>query len=318
MSFTQVTITGTFKRSDGTPASGLITATLSQAMHNGTTSVSPGLITGTIGGGRLIAPSGGPLVLLANDDPATAPEGTSYDFAIELDDASSQSFSAVVPHAASGGTIDVTELAPVIPVTPETEAYATKAELTTKIIDLGLIDFAAVFSGGPQVLYEMQEGEYLRAVKWTDLGWVEPTPAWYVPFLKAAPGVGTRKSFGWYAFASTVDTDGSGYEYLGDTDTLIAGDFGYGPDLGDLQQMLVLSAAAGGPVEAAYFIAGEDPIRPRGEGNGVRLAGVTAWAAKTAYQLERGQHRWPHDASAHSDRGQRHRLVQLGRSGHVR
>ena len=119
MSFTAVTITGSFERADGTPEQGQITATCSHALRNGVESIEPDPIVGRLDDeGKLVNESNGAFSLVANDDPATVPEGSWYSFVLELDSAPVRGFSAPVPHVGNGAepeeganpTIDLAEL----------------------------------------------------------------------------------------------------------------------------------------------------------------------------------------------------------------
>lgn len=113
MSFTSITITGSFERPNGEPAQGTITATLSETVQNGTESIDPTPILGTLNGeGKLVNQALLPFTLVANNDTGTEPAGSMYTFVIELDSAPVRSFSAVVPHTASEGKIDLSVLDP--------------------------------------------------------------------------------------------------------------------------------------------------------------------------------------------------------------
>lgn len=112
MAFTVITITASFDRPDGQPASGTVTATLSETIQNGTEVIDPTPIVGVLNSsGQLVNDSGlAPFTLVANDDPATTPAGSVYSFLVELDSAPVDDGSAVVPHTASAGTIDLSVL----------------------------------------------------------------------------------------------------------------------------------------------------------------------------------------------------------------
>ena len=111
MAFTLITITAAFTRPDGTPGQGTVTATLSEPMQNGSAVIEPTPIVGVLSqAGSLVNLSGLAFVLEANDDTATTPAGSEYSFLIEVDSAPVSEFSAVVPHAAAAGTIDLSVL----------------------------------------------------------------------------------------------------------------------------------------------------------------------------------------------------------------
>lgn len=115
MAFTLITITGgPFTRPDGQPASGRVTALLSARMVNGATPVEPTPIYGILNGAGMLKDSSGlsPWTVEANDDPGTSPSSPTahYEFTIELDGAPLDTFTAIVPHTAVGGTVDLSAL----------------------------------------------------------------------------------------------------------------------------------------------------------------------------------------------------------------
>lgn len=120
MSFTQITITGTFTRPDGHPANGTFTATPAQTLQNDGVVLDRTAIVGTVTNGVLKAPDGSPYVLLATDDTDTLPTLGYYVFVAVLDQAPWNIFNAAVPHAS--GTIDVSALIPIVtPPNPGTQ-----------------------------------------------------------------------------------------------------------------------------------------------------------------------------------------------------
>jgi hypothetical protein len=110
MSFTQVTITGTEERPNNEPASGTVTATLSEQIQNGTEIIEPTPVVGELVEGVLLNQAGEPFTLVPNDDVGTTPTGSEYQFVLELDNAPLREFTAVVPHTAVEGKIDLTTL----------------------------------------------------------------------------------------------------------------------------------------------------------------------------------------------------------------
>lgn len=111
MSLTTITITTTEKRANGEAAQGTITATLSETIHNGSEAIDPTPIVGELNSeGKLKSQSGTPFTLIANDDTATTPAGSTYTFLIELDNAPVRSFAAVVKHTSADGTVTIGEL----------------------------------------------------------------------------------------------------------------------------------------------------------------------------------------------------------------
>jgi hypothetical protein len=111
MSFTSITVTGTFLREDGTPSQGTVTAALSCAVQNGVDRVEPNPVAGVLNAaGDLVALSLQPFVLVANDDTGTQPANSCYTFALQIDGAPLDTFDAVVPSASPGQTVDITAL----------------------------------------------------------------------------------------------------------------------------------------------------------------------------------------------------------------
>lgn len=113
MAFTQITITATPDTPAGQPASGTLTATLSEPMQNATELIDPTPISGTFVDGALKDDSGEqPFTLAANDDTGTTPAApsASYLFVLALDSAPLQQASAVISHLAPGGTVDLTSI----------------------------------------------------------------------------------------------------------------------------------------------------------------------------------------------------------------
>ncbi len=111
VSFTSITVTGSFERPNGEPAQGSVVAMLSTTIQNGTEIIDPTPVMGVLNSeGKLVAESLGPLPLAANDDAGTEPAGSTYRFVVELDNAPPRSFDAVVPHTASSGIVDISAL----------------------------------------------------------------------------------------------------------------------------------------------------------------------------------------------------------------
>lgn len=104
MAFTNITVTGTFEGSNGAPLNGHVTATLSTAIQNGTTTIAPLRVVGKVENGHLS------MVLLANNDPETLPSGSYYTFRVELQGTSAYEFKAVVDHASPEAKVDITKL----------------------------------------------------------------------------------------------------------------------------------------------------------------------------------------------------------------
>lgn len=118
MAFTQVTITETFTRADGSAAEGTVTATLSEPIQNGGAMIEPAPIVGTLNvQGQLVAQDLAPFTLAAVDDTGTLPTGATYTFLVEVDSAPVREFTAVLSHLVAGQTVTLAALedAPLIP-----------------------------------------------------------------------------------------------------------------------------------------------------------------------------------------------------------
>jgi hypothetical protein len=88
MTLTTVTITGTFERENSQPSQGTITARLNHPLTNATENIENTPILGELNAeGKLVAQSGEPFTLVANDDSGTEPAGTVYQFALLIDTA---------------------------------------------------------------------------------------------------------------------------------------------------------------------------------------------------------------------------------------
>ena len=115
MALTQITITGTFTRANGEAAQGTVTATLSQTIQNATTVIEPTPVVGQISpAGKLLNQANDAFVLYANDDAATEPQGSTYAFLIETDNAPVREFTATIKHTATEGKVDISELEPTV------------------------------------------------------------------------------------------------------------------------------------------------------------------------------------------------------------
>lgn len=151
-------------------------------------------------------------------------------------------------------------------------------------VNLGVLDLATIFASGPSTVSPIGTSEFLASVRFADTDFVAPdtetavdsTTAWVLTFA-----IGTIKSLGWWGFANT-----GGYPVSGFTDTygLFTGSAdgtAYGPDLGQTgKQAMVLSAGAGGPVQASWIVA---PAQTPADGSSVRCDAISDWAASTAY-----------------------------------
>jgi len=110
MGFTLITITGRFSDATDKPANGRLSATLSETMNSlekgGLNTASTQPIVTSIENGKLAT-----LKLCANDDSDTLPQRTYYTFELFLFGVQEVfTFKAQVPHEATEGEIDYTEL----------------------------------------------------------------------------------------------------------------------------------------------------------------------------------------------------------------
>lgn len=111
MAFTLITITADEVEPNQQNASGTLTAALSEAISNGVQVAEPEPVSGIITNGQLYDSSGvQPFKLVANNDPATTPQGSTYSFVVQVGSAPVREFTAVVPYNATGATIDLSAL----------------------------------------------------------------------------------------------------------------------------------------------------------------------------------------------------------------
>ncbi len=103
MSFTTITVTGTFEDAGGIPLDGSVTAQLLIPMQNGNRIVQPTPVKRPVTKGKCS------FALLASDDPETLPHNVFYEFTVNVK-TPPYSFRAVVPHAAPEHTIDIATL----------------------------------------------------------------------------------------------------------------------------------------------------------------------------------------------------------------
>jgi hypothetical protein len=126
--FTPITITGDLVNPDGSLASGAFRFQLSQQVNGiwvpcGMTDSSTGEVVSAAPiqtvwyqGKLLVSPQGGggyqPVVLLATDDPTTLPTGLEYVVTEQLTAGSLPAWNFVLPHATSGGTLNIGTVRP--------------------------------------------------------------------------------------------------------------------------------------------------------------------------------------------------------------
>lgn len=106
MSFTEATITHTFRNADGTPASGAITFTLTERMTNDGVTIVPAEITAALNAEGKLSQK-----LTANNDPGTIPQDALWrvDWRIQ-GPPMPESYFITVP--SGGGTVDLGTLLP--------------------------------------------------------------------------------------------------------------------------------------------------------------------------------------------------------------
>lgn len=108
MSYSMVTISHSWSNLDGTPSSGSVEFQLSGAMRNGSTTYAasnPIIVA--------LTPSGTiSVVLPANDDATTLPQGRMYQVTEKIAGAREETYTISVPSASAGQTIDLGTLYP--------------------------------------------------------------------------------------------------------------------------------------------------------------------------------------------------------------
>lgn len=211
--------------------------------------------------------------------PITNASGTQVTF---YADASGIPTTPPPPYTTSDGLLQVWLLPGSYTVTPAgLDPFTLVVPLTIsgniRNVDLGVINFGAIFEGGQQLLYTMQPGEFLSTIRVTDTDAEEFTDG----LGNLQVGIGTVKSFNWYAFA-WWRTDGSFFDTL----AAAANTYAYGPYAATFgtgtqgTDSMVLSAAAAGDIYAALF----QPTMTGPElGSGVRYEAVGAWQANHDY-----------------------------------
>ena len=107
MSFTAITITGSWEDAAGNPATGSVTFKLTESMQDATSGeiVSPSTITAELESGAISQS------LLANDDSTTTPTGAQYSVTETIGGTVRPSYLITVPHAAPGATATLASLA---------------------------------------------------------------------------------------------------------------------------------------------------------------------------------------------------------------
>ena len=123
MSFTPITVTGTYHKADSSAEVGTVTFQLMTALINGSDERSTDPIVATLDASGHIS-----VVLAATDDPGTEPTGVTYLVLEELSDRevpwsnqgvlagyASRAYYLSLPHTLPGGTVDLSTIVPVAP-----------------------------------------------------------------------------------------------------------------------------------------------------------------------------------------------------------
>lgn len=138
MAFTSITVTGTYKKADGTtPASGNVTFLATNPMTDASNNqiVAPTLVTGILNGSGAFS-----VTLTATTDTTTQPSGTTYEVTENIDEAFQVKYNIAVPHDSVGGTLDVADVTPA--TTPITSYnYATQQYVSSIVTDANAFTF---------------------------------------------------------------------------------------------------------------------------------------------------------------------------------
>lgn len=121
MSFTQVTVTGTYLQVDGTPASGSVTFTLTASITDGTT-----IVSGSPRKIELDASGSFTVQMPANDDSTTSPQNTLYQVAEQINSGKIVERGYYVALAKAVPSVNIAALAPALPQNP-TFTYLTQS-----------------------------------------------------------------------------------------------------------------------------------------------------------------------------------------------
>ena len=138
MAFTSITVTGTYKKADGTtPASGNVTFLATNPMTDASNNqiVAPTLVTGILNGSGAFS-----VTLTATTDTTTQPSGTTYEVTENIDEAFQVKYNIAVPHDSVDGTLDVADVTPA--TTPITSYnYATQQYVSSIVTDANAFTF---------------------------------------------------------------------------------------------------------------------------------------------------------------------------------
>lgn len=166
----------------------------------------------------------------------------------------------------------------------------------SKIVDLGIIDLASVFTNGPQTLYTLEEGEVFSGIRFLDkdfefVGGVDSFPD-SPPALAGLLGIqpvgidgclfeiGPIKSFGWFGYAALPALNqlaGGGLGYWRDTVSMQTTNEGYGPEFNQVSHSMVLSTYP--VIQVAISTADFNHSYP----SNCAISGITTWKPNAIY-----------------------------------
>lgn len=124
MAFTSIVLTATYRNPDGSIPLGNVSFRLTAAMENGGVIAPAGPSTVALSSTGTLS-----IALDANDDSGTLPSGVAYTVTEEVGD-SVREYNVIIPHAAAGGTIDLSVLTPTTTV-PNISYLVAPASPTT-------------------------------------------------------------------------------------------------------------------------------------------------------------------------------------------
>ena len=132
MAFTTITVTGSYKKADGTTAaSGNVTFLATNPMTDSSNNaiVSPTLVTGTLNNAGTFSVS-----LTATNDSTTSPTGTTYEVTENIDEAGQVKYNISVPYNSPSSTLNLADVTPA--TTPVTSYnYATQEYVSTALAE---------------------------------------------------------------------------------------------------------------------------------------------------------------------------------------
>lgn len=129
MAFTIVTVTGTYHKADGSPASGSVTFLATGTMRDtdSDVTITPAEITATLDEDGSIS-----VELAANDGVFTTPRGVTYEVTERIEDSNEAKSFITISYTSPSATVDLADLVPNIQ-TVITQNYATKEYVDTHI-----------------------------------------------------------------------------------------------------------------------------------------------------------------------------------------